>query len=407
VDFKINSVRIYLNSAGVPGWNEIDAVRLLDNSGLTQWAVQAEASSSFAEVASPQGPRKVTSGRNWGPEQVTGEPDTRGSGDIVTAWASLTPDGQDEWLVLEYEERVVPVRIEIHETFNPGAVNKVGVFSADRNEVEVWSGTDPTPIGSGRGVSKIPISVDFRTNRVKIYLASAKVRGWNEIDAVGLVDAEGNTHWAVAAEASSTYATRSRGVIEPPRASSIFGEPLGSLDRFKLALEPETIKDKRILVCFWDMYQRPSRHMVRQLAKHTGKLKEKGVIIVLVQASKVDEDALKQWVDRYKISLPVGMIEGDAEEARLSWGVQGLPWLTLTDRRHIVRAEGLTWHELHEKLAPIALNLGQVAPDFELPRLTIETDNQGEPIGKISTETVKLSSFRGKLPVFLIFSSYT
>ena len=50
---------------------------------------------------------------------------------------------------------------------------------------------------------------------------------------------------------------------------------------------------------------------------------------------------------------------------------------------------------------------GQIAPDFELPRLTIKTDEEGKTVGKISTETVKLSSFRGKRPVFLIFSSYT
>ncbi len=51
---------------------------------------------------------------------------------------------------------------------------------------------------------------------------------------------------------------------------------------------------------------------------------------------------------------------------------------------------------------------GEFAPDFELPRLTITTDSNGEPIGLISeTGTVKLSSFRGKKPVCLIMSSYT
>src|SRR5205823_2443181 len=39
--------------------------------------------------------------RNWGPEQATGPPDTEMAGDIVTAWASRTPDEQDEWLLLE------------------------------------------------------------------------------------------------------------------------------------------------------------------------------------------------------------------------------------------------------------------------------------------------------------------
>ena len=51
--------------------------------------------------------------------------------------------------------------------------------------------------------------------------------------------------------------------------------------------------------------------------------------------------------------------------------------------------------------------VGDQAPDFELPRLTVTTDADGKPIGKISEEKVKLSSFRGKKPVCLIMSSYT
>jgi hypothetical protein len=46
--------------------------------------------------------------RAWGPEQATGPPDTHQAGDIQTAWASLTPDQQKEWLLLEYAGPVVP-----------------------------------------------------------------------------------------------------------------------------------------------------------------------------------------------------------------------------------------------------------------------------------------------------------
>lgn len=57
------------------------------------------------------------------------------------------------------------------------------------------------------GVSEIPVEVDFTTQRVRIHLDSPRVYGWNEIDAVGLVDQDGLVHWAVHAEASTTYAT--------------------------------------------------------------------------------------------------------------------------------------------------------------------------------------------------------
>jgi len=40
---------------------------------------------------------------------------------------------------------------------------------------------------------------------VKLALASAAVPGWNEIDAVGILDSQGKVHWAKAATGSSSY----------------------------------------------------------------------------------------------------------------------------------------------------------------------------------------------------------
>ncbi|HIJ64375.1 MAG TPA: M56 family metallopeptidase [Candidatus Hydrogenedentes bacterium] len=150
--------------------------------------------------------------RNWGPEQAVGEPDTHEAGDIVTAWASKTPDDQQEWLLVEYSSPVIPTGARIYETYNPGAVFKVSVFDAAGNEIEVWSGQDPTSVNSEKDVSEIAFTTDFKINRVKIYLDSPAVPGWNEIDAVGLVDDAGLIHWAVAADASSTFA---RGPARP------------------------------------------------------------------------------------------------------------------------------------------------------------------------------------------------
>jgi hypothetical protein len=144
--------------------------------------------------------------RNWGPEQAVGPPDAwPNAGDIVTAWASLAEDAQDEWLLLEYPEPVSPTAVVVYATFNPGALVRVTVFDPDGEEVEVWKGKDPIPAGAFKGISVIPFRVPFKTNRVKLYLASTEVPGWNEVDAVGL-RAGNRTHWASAVEASSTYA---------------------------------------------------------------------------------------------------------------------------------------------------------------------------------------------------------
>jgi len=51
---------------------------------------------------------------------------------------------------------------------------------------------------------------------------------------------------------------------------------------------------------------------------------------------------------------------------------------------------------------------GEFPPDFTLPRLSLTKDANGNPVGMIDeTDTIQLSSFRGKKPVCLIMSSYT
>jgi hypothetical protein len=149
--------------------------------------------------------RQTDSGLSWSTQQVLGPPDTPGAGDIPTAWASQTPDGQPEWLMVSFARAVRPTSVVIHETYNPGAVCRVSVFSRDGEEVVAWTGKDPTPRTSARGVTTIPLKIDASIRRIKVYLDSPAVPGWNEIDAVGLRDASGATHWAAKAEASSCY----------------------------------------------------------------------------------------------------------------------------------------------------------------------------------------------------------
>ena len=99
----------------------------------------------------------------------------------------------------------------VHETYNPGAVYKVTVFDEKDEEKLAWEGDDPTPRDQPRGVSVFPIKLDFAFTKVKIYIDSPAVPGWNEIDAVGLRTRDEETQWSSKATASSTY-----GVSQPP-----------------------------------------------------------------------------------------------------------------------------------------------------------------------------------------------
>ena len=44
---------------------------------------------------------------------------------------------------------------------------------------------------------------------------------------------------------------------------------------------------------------------------------------------------------------------GDNDEMRANWGVRSLPWLILTDAKHVVRAECFGLEELHEKVREV------------------------------------------------------
>ena len=137
---------------------------------------------------------------------------------------------------------------------------------------------------------------------------------------------------------------------EPKRPPSLLGSPLPELKDAGIDLPPADTDGKMMLVCLFDMEQRPSRHCVTQLAKQAEQLKSKGVTVVAVQVSKIDQDALTQWKNQYNIPFPVGMVRGDVEKARFTWGVRSLPWLILTDKKHIISSNGFSVTEIDNKI---------------------------------------------------------
>ena len=128
------------------------------------------------------------------------------------------------------------------------------------------------------------------------------------------------------------------------------GKPLPQFEGIKLNISAEQTKDRAILLCFFDMKQRPSRNCIRQLAKKAVGLKEKGVTIVAVETSQVAEKTLNEWTKKRNIPFPVGSISADIEKIRFTWGVRSLPWLILTDNEHTVLTEGISLAELNEKI---------------------------------------------------------
>jgi hypothetical protein len=130
-------------------------------------------------------------------------------------------------------------------------------------------------------------------------------------------------------------------------------EKITSFAGIDIEFDINQAKDKTLLICFFDMNQRPSRNCLLQLSKKTKELMAKDVAVIAVQASKLDGSVLNEWVKKNNIPFPVGMVQNGEEKTSFNWGVKSLPWLILTDNKHIVRAEGFSLTELSTKIEAV------------------------------------------------------
>jgi hypothetical protein len=138
--------------------------------------------------------------------------------------------------------------------------------------------------------------------------------------------------------------------IYKPEPPNLVGKALPECANVTAGLVPGQAKNSRMLICFWDVQQRPSRHCLKSLAQKAGNLANKGVSVVCVHASDVDEKTINKWMKDYKVPFAAKAIAKDTEKTRFAWGVKSLPWLILTDQKHIVEANGFSLAELDEKI---------------------------------------------------------
>ena len=126
----------------------------------------------------------------------------------------------------------------------------------------------------------------------------------------------------------------------------LLGKPLPELKNLGVNLQKNDVTNKTMLVCFFDNQQRPSRNCIFEISKKAKELKEKGIVIIAVQATKIEKAKLGEWIKENNISFPIGTVQKGEEKIRTNWGVKSLPWLILTDKKHVVVAEGFGIDEL-------------------------------------------------------------
>lgn len=127
-------------------------------------------------------------------------------------------------------------------------------------------------------------------------------------------------------------------------------KPLPELYEFGIVPSAIDANDKAILVCFFDTSQQPSQNCLMQLTSRTEDLKANDITVIAIQVSRVEQAELDEWMKENGIYFTVGMNWDSVAEIRFKWGVKSLPWLILTDKKHVVVAEGFSIDDLDEKI---------------------------------------------------------
>lgn len=211
---------------------EWDAWFVADPRG--QWASSATASSEYAS-------------QDYSASRATGAPDVPRHGDDRRAWATRLADDGPEWLQVTFARPVRASGVRIRQTYNPGAVSRVEVIDEVGRSTTVFEGVD----APGNPPNQIAWFLTYfeptptPVVRVRISLDTARVRGWNEIDAVQLVEApelpavppsigsvaydpatqEVELRWETVA--GSRYAVQSAPGLSGPWAVVVSGQPAG------------------------------------------------------------------------------------------------------------------------------------------------------------------------------------
>ncbi len=127
---------------------------------------------------------------------------------------------------------------------------------------------------------------------------------------------------------------------------SLLGEALPSFEGINLQ---KPVESENLLICFVDLEQRPSRHMLQELVKKYETLGQSAPRVLLIQVSDMTTGMLNGWREKLKITFEIATITGDAKGILLKWGARSLPWLILTNSQGVVVTEGISVSELGER----------------------------------------------------------
>jgi protocatechuate 3,4-dioxygenase beta subunit len=167
-----------------------------------------------------------------------------------------------------------------------------------------------------------------------------------EVSTTGRIPLFGSVR-AVAGESEVKIMVRAWDSTRGYEQLSMTGGSLWPLEAFGLARDnPDD--GQMVLLCFFDGHRPPLHNGLAIFARHVDELRQRGVTTIAVQVGNVKDDASIQWLKEQSPDLLVGSVREKVSYMLSTWHIEDLPWLILTDRKHIVRAEGFDIKELFD-----------------------------------------------------------
>ncbi len=149
-----------------------------------QWANRVIAVSS--EYSNPDKPFTD----QFRASQITGKPNKLPAfGDSPCAWSPSKQNNiNGEFIKVGFATPMKIEQIAIAENYNPGAITHIYVYDANDQETLLFKNVNVAPLGVKGRMNRIFQKVDFDVFAIKLVLATSKISGYNQIDAIGISD---------------------------------------------------------------------------------------------------------------------------------------------------------------------------------------------------------------------------
>ncbi len=148
----------------------------------TQWASSVvEASSSYYDPRVP---------KSYAPEQALGMPNKLPStGFSSCVWSPALQDNDTPEFIWVAFDRPMKIRqVAIGESFHPGSISEIFVYSIDNEQYRLYYNPAPKPIEEAGRMFSIVLDqlTPYEVASVKIVMHTNAVTGWNHIDAIAI-----------------------------------------------------------------------------------------------------------------------------------------------------------------------------------------------------------------------------